>query len=193
VSEVSRSDVKNPLGEGELTPAEFEDPSAAALATALQERDQFAAEAAKLKEEKADLNDRLLRAQAEFQNYRRRADKEKLEFVEYASSEAVLALLPVLDDFERSLQADTTDAAYAKGITLIYQRFFEALKKLGLEPIDSVGKLFDPHIHHAVEKVETDEVPPETVLAEYQKAYNFKGRLLRPAMVKVAVEPSSKA
>ena len=118
-------------------------------------------------------------------------EKERLEFSEYASSEAVLTLLPVLDDFERALQAETAGGEYAKGMQLIYQRFYDSLKKLGLEPIDSVGKPFDPHIHHAVEKEETDQEAADTVLAEYQRAYNFKGRLLRAAMVKVAVEPAS--
>jgi len=145
----------------------------------------------KLKAEKAELEDRVLRTQAEFQNFRRRSDKEKLDFLEYASSEAVQALLPIVDDFERALQSDTSGGPeFVKGMQLIYQRLTESLKKLGLEPIDSVGKPFDPHLHHAVEKKETDEAPPDTVLAEYQRAYNFKNRLLRAAMVKVAVPPS---
>src|SRR5947209_7343441 len=116
------------------------------------ERDQLAAE-------KADLQDRLLRAQAEFQNFRRRVEKERLELLGYASTEAVRALLPVLDDFERALKVDAPEgelaSEYVKGIELIYQRLYEALKKLGLEPIVSAGQPFDPHIHHAVEMVET--------------------------------------
>ena len=72
---------------------------------------------------------------------------------------------------------------------LIRQRLFDTLKKLGLEPIVAQGEPFDPHVHHAVEMVETEDVPDHTVLAEFQRGYNFKGRLLRPAMVKVAVEP----
>jgi molecular chaperone GrpE len=75
---------------------------------------------------------------------------------------------------------------------LIYQRFYDGLKKLGLEPIISEGRSFDPHVHHAVDKVETEEAAPDTVLEEFQRGYNFKGRLLRPAMVKVAVEPQAK-
>jgi molecular chaperone GrpE len=142
-----------------------------------------------LTKERDGLKDQILRSQAEFQNFRRRSEKEKLDFLEYASSEAIGALLPILDDFERALRTETADAEYAKGMTLIYQRFFDALKKLGLEPIESVGKPFDPHIHHAVEKEETADAPADIVLAEHQRAYNFKGRLLRPAMVKVAVEP----
>jgi len=125
------------------------------LAALIAERDQLAAE-------KTELQDRILRSQAEFQNSRKRAEKERLELAEYA-----------------------------KGMELIYQRFYESLKKLGLEPIVSTGQPFDPHIHHAVEMVETEEAADHTVLDEFQRGYNFKGRLLRPAMVKVAVEPAS--
>lgn len=140
--------------------------------------------------EKAELNDRLLRGQAEFQNLRRRIEKEKAEWHEYAATGAVGALLPILDDFARALKVETADKDYAKGMELIYQRLLESLKKLGLEPIVSAGQPFNPHMHHAVDKFETEEVKDGTVLEEYQKGYNFKGRLLRPAMVKVAVAPA---
>lgn len=149
------------------------------------ERDQLAAE-------KAELQDRFLRSQAEFQNSRKRAEKERVEFAEYASTEAVRALLPILDDFERATKIESADKEFGKGMEMIYQRFYDSLKKLGLEPIVSTGQPFDPHVHHAVEMVETDEAADHTVLDEYQRGYNFKGRLLRPAMVKVAVEPGSK-
>lgn len=155
------------------------------LAAIVRERDQLA-------NEKMDAEDRLLRLQAEFQNARRRAEKDRAEFAEYAATEAVRALLPIADDFERALKIETADKEYAKGMELIYQRLFESLKKLGLEPVESAGLAFDPHIHHAVEMVETDETADNTVIDEYQRGYNFKGRLLRPAMVRVAVEPSSR-
>jgi molecular chaperone GrpE len=142
--------------------------------------------------EKAELTDRVLRSQAEFQNFKKRVERERGELYEYASMEAVRALLPVLDDFERSLKSESADKEYVKGMELIYQRFFDGLKKLGLEPIVSEGQAFDPHIHHAVDKVETEEAPADTVLEEFQRGYNFKGRMLRPAMVKVAVEPQAK-
>lgn len=164
-------------------PAPVQD--SAALAALTAERDQLAAE-------KADVQDRLLRGQADFQNFRKRAERERVELFEYASTEAIRVLLPVLDDFERALKADSTDKEYAAGIELIYNRFYETLKKLGLEPIVSKDQPFDPQIHHAVDMVETDEAPDHTVLDEFQRGYNFKGRLLRPAMVKVAVSPSSK-
>jgi molecular chaperone GrpE len=146
---------------------------------------------AALEAEKAELQDRLLRTQAEFQNLRRRVEKEKLEFSEYASMEAARALLPILDDFERALKAENNGDEYVKGMELIHQRFAAALEKLGLEPMNAQGQPFDPHAHHAVEMVETEEADDQTVLGEYQRGYNFKGRLLRPAMVKVAVTPKN--
>jgi molecular chaperone GrpE len=97
-------------------------------------------------------------------------------------------ILPIVDDFERALKVETADRNYAKGVELIYQRMAETLKKLGLEPIDTAGQTFDPNLHQAVERVETDEAPDQSILAEFQRGYNFKGKLLRPAMVKVAVK-----
>ena len=147
------------------------------------ERDQLAVE-------KADLHDRFLRRQAEFENFRRRVDREKTEFLQYAASEAVNSLLPVIDDFERALKQESADKDYVRGMELIYQRLTDTLKKLGLEPIDSKGMIFDPHIHQAIDRMETEDAEDQTVLEEYQLGYNFKGRLLRPAMVKVAVRPA---
>ncbi len=148
--------------------------------------EELAAERDRLSAERTDLQDRLLRRQAEFDNFRRRAEREKADVLEYANTETVRALLPILDDFERALKVEVADKEYARGMELIYSRVGESLKKLGLEPINSTGLAFDPHIHHAVEMAESDEAA-DTILEEYQRGYNFKGRLLRPAMVKVAV------
>lgn len=159
---------------------------AASLEAITGERDILAAE-------KAGLEDRYLRLQAEFQNQRRRVEKEKMEWHEYAATEAVRALLPILDDFERALKVACPDKEYSRGMELIYQRLFDALKKLGLEPITSIGQPFDPHVHHAVERKEAPEDQEGLVVGEHQKGFNFKGRLLRPAMVAVAVTPVSKS
>ena len=140
--------------------------------------------------ERADLQDRLLRRQAEFDNFRRRAERERADVLEYANTQTVRALLPILDDFERALKVESADTEYARGMELIYQRLFDSLKKLGLEPITSTGAHFDPNVHHAVDSVETDEVEDHTILEEYQRGYNFRGKPLRPAMVKVAVKKS---
>jgi molecular chaperone GrpE len=138
--------------------------------------------------EKNELQDLLLRRQAEFENYRRRMERERGELFEFANMDSVKALLPIIDDFERALKVESADKEYSRGMELIYQRLFESLKKLGLEPVSTEeGTKFDPHIHHAVDMVDTTEHPDQTVLKEYQRGYYFKGRLLRPAMVQVAV------
>lgn len=152
------------------------------LAAMTAERDQLAAE-------KADLQDRVLRARAEFDNARRRFERERSDYLQFAAMDMVKDILPVLDDFERALKVETADANYAKGIELIYQRLADTLKKMGLEPIDTAGKQFDPNIHQAVERVPTEEAEDQSVVGEFQRGYNFKGKLLRPAMVRVAVRP----
>src|SRR5205814_1418471 len=98
----------------------------------------------RLLSEKADLQDRLVRRQAEFDNFRRRAERERAELVEYANTETVRSLLPILDDFERALKVESADKEYARGMELIYQRLSDALKKLGDEPITCAGQLSDP-------------------------------------------------
>jgi molecular chaperone GrpE len=151
----------------------------------------LAAERDRLAAEKDELYERLLRARAEFENYRRRVERERSELLEYAGAEAVREILPIVDDFERALQVDTADAEYSKGMQLIYGRLSDTLKKLGLEPITSVGQQFDPNVHHAVDMEQTTDADDHTVIGEYQKGYNFRGRLLRPAMVRVAVKPAA--
>lgn len=147
---------------------------------AIAERDALALE-------KAELQQLLLRRQADQENYRRRVERERAEHAEYAAMDAVKSFLPILDDFERALAVETADAEYARGIELIYQRTLDQLQKLGLEPMETVGTAFDPNVHHAIEMVPTEEAEDQTVLGEYQRGYHFKGKLLRPALVKVAV------
>lgn len=157
--------------------------AAPGLETVTAERDRLVVE-------RADLQDRLLRRQAEFDNFRRRAERERTDVLEYANMQAVRALVPILDDFERALKVESADTEYARGMELIYQRLLDSLKKLGLEPITSTGGHFDPNMHHAVDSVESDEAEDHAILEEYQRGYNFRGKLLRPAMVKVAVKKS---
>ena len=137
-----------------------------------------AAERDRLAKEKNELQELLQRRQAEFENFRRRSERERAELFEFASMDAVKALLPALDDFERALKVETADKDYARGMEMIYQRVFEALKKLGLEPIVNDVPVFNPHIHHAVEMVDTKDHPDQTILDEYQRGYYFKGRLV---------------
>jgi molecular chaperone GrpE len=170
--------------DSEVSPAESSAPETleSPYAAVAAERDRLAAEA-------ADLQNLLLRGRAEFDNARRRAERERSEYLQFAAVDLVKDILPILDDFERALQVETTDRNYAKGVELIYQRMSETLRKLGLEPIETVGRKFDPNLHQAVERVESENAEDQSIVAEFQRGYNFKGKLLRPAMVKVAVKP----
>ena len=150
----------------------------------------LSADRERLTAEKNELQEQLLRRQADFENFRRRAERDRSEFLQFAGMELVRELLPVLDDFARALKVEGANADYARGIELIYNRLYDSLKKMGLDPIDTTGQKFDPNLHQAVDRVETDDEEDHQILEEYQKGYKFKGKLLRPSMVKVAVRPS---
>ena len=157
---------------------------------AWSQMESLAREREKLTAERDELQDMLVRRQADYENLRRRVERERAESREYASMEAVQALLPVLDDFERSIRSVPAGDAmrdYVKGMELIHQRLLDSLTKLGLQPVESVGRRFDPNVHNAIQKEERPDVDEDTVVEEYQRGYHFKSRLLRPAMVKVAV------
>jgi molecular chaperone GrpE len=143
----------------------------------------------KLKAERDSLLDRLARAQAEFENVRRRASKEQQEFRDYAVADAVKTLLPSLDSLERALQVKSDAAELRGGVELIYKQLLSALSRLSVNPIVSKGEAFDPRFHEAIEMVDTNDAPDHQVLEELQRGYKFKDRLLRPAMVKVARNP----
>lgn len=138
-----------------------------------------------------ELRDQLLRLRAEFDNFRRRVAREKEEIAGYATMESVRPMLTVVDDFERALGTRCSDPEYAKGVDLIYVRLLDTLKQLGVESIDAEGQPFDPNLHHAIEMVKTANAPDHTVIQVYQKGYLFKGKLLRPAAVQVAVKPDA--
>ena len=143
----------------------------------------------KIKAERDSLLDRLARAQAEFENARRRTLKEQQDFRDYAAADTIKSLLPVLDSFERALQVKSDAAEFRNGIDLIYKQLQTALGKLSLQPIAAKGEPFDPHYHEAIEMVDTTEAPDHQVIEELQRGYKLKDRLLRPAMVKVARNP----
>jgi len=144
-------------------------------------------EAQKLKAERDTLIDRMQRMQADFDNARKRAAREQLEFREYAVADAIKTLLPTLDSFERALQVGANEKSELRnGVELIYKQLQDALAKLGVQPIPAAGKPFDPRFHEAIEMVDTEQAPDHEVLEELQRGYKLKDRLLRPAMVKVA-------
>jgi len=148
------------------------------------------AEVQKLRAERDALLDRLARLQAEFENARKRAAREQQEFRDYALADTIKTLLPILDSFERALKIESAKGSEIRnGIELIYKQLQDALLKLGLRPIPAKGEPFDPHLHEAVEMVETTDAQDHQVLEELQRGYKLKDRLLRPAMVKVARNP----
>jgi molecular chaperone GrpE len=141
----------------------------------------------KLRVERDTLIDRLARLQAEFENARKRTAREQHDFREYAVADAVKALLPILDSFERALQTSAADRSeFRGGVELIYKQLQDALQKLGLRAIPAKGELFDPHLHEAIEMVDTTAATDHQILEELQRGYKLKDRLLRPSMVKVA-------
>jgi len=143
----------------------------------------------KLAAEKQDLYDRLLRKQAEFDNFRKRSQKEKDELRQHAAEDVILSLLPVLDGFERALQhrAEDVPKAYFHGMELIYRQMQETLARAGLTALDVLGQDFDPHLHQATETVVAPDRREHEIVEQVQRGYKLKQRLLRPAMVKVAV------
>lgn len=145
----------------------------------------------KLVAEKADLKNTLLRLQADFDNYRKRIDRERHHDRHRGAEALVENLLPVLDGFDRAISAHR-DAAHdesRKGFELIRKQMLDVLSKQGLQKIETEGKPFDPNFHHAIERVETSDQPDDTVLEELQSGYVFHGKVLRPAMVRVAANP----
>jgi molecular chaperone GrpE len=175
-----------PAGDGDDKPS-----GADRGAAATGESASLDAELQKLKAERDSLLDRLARAQAEFENARRRASKEQQDFRDFATVDAIKSLLPVVDSFERALQAKSDPADFRAGVELIYKQLQDVLAKLGVRPISAKGEQFDPHVHEAIEMVETQDAADHEVLEEWQRGYKFKDRLLRPAMVKVAKNPGN--
>ena len=156
-------------------------PESAELQKAIEERD--AAQAAK-----AELLEKFQRAQAEFENTRKRLQRDREDVREYAAMETIESLLPIVDDFERALGAEGLDPEYRKGLELIHKRIVDVFERLGLKTIEEGGD-FDPELHQAVDRApaESDE-DDQKILEVYRKGYKFKDRLLRAAMVKVAVK-----
>jgi molecular chaperone GrpE len=139
-----------------------------------------------VRRERDALQDRLLRTAAEFDNYRKRMDRERRELAEYTAGEAIKDLLPIIDNLERALQAPAQDDPLRKGVELIHKQMLDLLRKRGVRPIEATGTMFDPKYHNAVIHEESSEHPDGEVIQELQRGYMLGERLLRPAMVKVA-------
>ena len=167
------------------------EPSAEAQAVAADTA-KADAEMAKLTADLEELRQTLLRRQADFDNYRKRIEKERFEESKRATARVIEGLIPVIDGFEHALAAhrEAEYDNYRKGFELIYKQLLDSVTKLGVERIDPVGKSFDPHLHQAVDRAETTEHEDGTILQVFQPGYVFHGRVLRPAMVRVAVDPN---
>jgi molecular chaperone GrpE len=165
-----------------------QDPRDGAATAAEEPSAEHSAVMDELRRERDAAQERLLRTAAEFDNYRKRIDKERRELSEYAAADVVTELLPIIDNFERALQAPgAADAeGFRKGIELIHKQMMDLLRKRGVKPIDALGADFDPNFHQAVIHETSDEHREGEVMAELQRGYMLGERLLRPAMVKVA-------
>lgn len=171
-------------------------PVLAELVATRAELKRVLAEVKSLKEERQDLQDSLARRQADFDNFRKRTERERSETYNRALGEVVRRLLPVLDNLQRALDAERSMEAeesnefrhFLHGVELINRQLDGVLEGLGVEVVPTVGELFDPHVHEAVTTEETDEYEPDTIVQEMQRGYRLGDKLLRPAMVKVATK-----
>lgn len=167
-----------------------EEPASAEAAENLaQELEALRARVAELEKQVEEEHAQYLRAMADFQNFRRRHAEQRGELQQFANREMILALLPIVDNFERALAAAEKNQSYEAlvgGVALTLRQLQEFLNKHGVKPIEAIGKEFDPNLHEAVMRVEDGEHPENTVVDELQKGYTMHSRVLRPSMVKVA-------
>jgi molecular chaperone GrpE len=142
----------------------------------------------------AEAKDRYLRLAADFDNYKKRVQRDQLDYTKFAAEKVIKELLPVVDNVERAVahaRSAGADASIVDGLTLIVRQFHDALQKCGCEPIDALGKPFDPTFHQALAQVESTEHEPDTVVEEAQRGYLLHGRMLRPSLVTVSKKPVS--
>jgi molecular chaperone GrpE len=154
----------------------------------------IAEEINKLRAEKEDLLQTLVRRQADYENFRKRMERDRSEEGRRGVERMIVDLIPVLDGFDRALHAhdDPAYEEYRKGITLIRKQLWDALARHGVQRVDAAGKMFDPHVHQAIERVESHELPDGFIVDVFQDGYIFHGRVLRPAIVRVAIDPGSR-
>ena len=163
------------------------DDEGAAQAESADPAPALADEIGELRKERDGLQDRLLRQAAEFDNYRKRIDRERRDTSQYAATEFLQELLPIVDDFERALRIDAAGAeSYRQGLEIIHRALMELLRKRGVTQIEAVGTTFDPQLHQAIAYEEDPERRDGEVTEEFARGYRLGDKLLRPAMVKVA-------
>ncbi len=169
-------------------PAEQQSSPPSTQAAVTQELAPAAEDAQAIARERDEYYDRLLRKTAEFDNYRKRVERERREQAEYAAADVLTDLLPLIDDLERALLVDSNAGvdAYRKGVELIHKQMLDLLRRRGVTAIDAVGQQFDPHLHQAVSHETVPGHPEGEVVEQFRRGYKLRDRLLRPAMVKVA-------
>lgn len=153
------------------------------------EFDQLQTQYEQLRKERDGLMDRLARLQAEFENARKRAEKEKADFRDYATGQVVEQFLPVLDNFELALKSTGTQEQLRQGVELIVKQMEEILRGMQVQPIATVGEEFDPRHHEAMGSVEREDLPDQHVAEEVRRGYRIREKLLRPALVRVVSNP----
>lgn len=154
---------------------------------AASEYNDAAAQYAELEEALAEANDKYIRLYADYDNYRKRTTKEKTETYLNASAKCIENLLPVIDSFERSLEFECSDENFRNGIAMIFNQLKEFMTKMNVTEMEALGAEFDPNFHNAVQQLESDEYEGNHVCAVYQKGYMMGDKLIRPAMVGVAL------
>ena len=145
-----------------------------------------------LQESLAELNDKYLRLYAEFDNYKKRVQREKEDLIKYSNEDILYHLLPVMDNLEMALKhsADSVSEGLVKGVEITLREFQRVTEKFGLVPIPAAGKPFDPSVHHAMSQVESTDMEDKTVVEEFRKGYTFCGKVLRPSLVAVSKRPA---
>jgi len=178
----------------EMTALEKQLAEKAALETEEEEAPQGPKNMKEAQAEIDELNSRLLRLIAEYDNFRKRAQRDKDEARQFANQNLIEKQIPILDNFEMALAAaQAADPAIRDGVQMIYDQFLSVLKEAGVEPIDAVGEKFDPYFHEAISQQETVEAEEGTVLQQVQRGYQLNDRLVRPARVVVAKAPATVA
>jgi molecular chaperone GrpE len=190
----AKPEVKKTEAKAETAPTEAArggDPSATAGATAVVETmTGLHEECDRLRAERDGLFERLARLQAEFDNARKREQRERADYRAFAVADAVEQFLPVLDNFRLALNSNGTAEQLRTGVELIAKQMDDVLRALNVTPVETVGHPFDPRVHEALESVERTDLPDHQVIEEVRRGYRIKDRLLRPALVRISVNPN---
>jgi molecular chaperone GrpE len=190
LTELEKPEATTPPAEGGSAEVTAEETPAAEISpVSREEYERLTTELEQLKGERDQLLDRVARLQAEFENARKRAEREKLEYRDYATGSVVEKFLPVVDNFDLALKSGGSAEQLRAGVELIVKQMEEILRQLQVHPVAAVGEQFDPHQHEALGSVEREDLPDQHVAEEIRRGYRLRERLLRPALVRVASNP----